>query len=528
LAVAQDESPSKISVLVVDDSREMRDFVVRYVLEPNGFEAQEALDGVEAVRKALTGDVDLVLLDLEMPKMNGLEALDALRARGLEIPVILMTSHGSEAIAVEMFRKGVRDYVIKPFNVEEMLGAIERSLIEVRLQREKETLTTRLVQTNHQLEQRLTELNTFYQIGKSVTSLMERDQLLERIVDAAIYITGAEGGALLLHDQNGETLREYVRRRHAEGEEQKVPARRSEVQLAADAVRKGDATMTAAMLYGPLKVGERTIGALGVSNKVTGRFFNDHDRRLLMALADYAAIAIENARLLQQVEQAKEREKKQIRGLFERYVAPSVVEKLVDRPETVELGGVCQQATILFADIRGFSDLSTRASPEVLVDLLNHHIAVAVEAILAEGGTLDKFLGDGVMAYFNAPLAQSDHVLRAVRAAWRLCRSLEEAHTKLPEASQFHFGVGVSTGEVVVGNIGAPQLMNFTVIGDAVNVGRRLQEQAHGGQILVTQQVYGLAQDYIKAEMAGLIEVKGHAQPEPVFEVVSVAFPEGD
>ena len=98
MAVAQDESPSKISVLVVDDSREMRDFVVRYVLEPNGFEAQEALDGVEAVRKALTGDVDLVLLDLEMPKMNGLEALDALRARGLEIPVILMTSHGSPLV----------------------------------------------------------------------------------------------------------------------------------------------------------------------------------------------------------------------------------------------------------------------------------------------------------------------------------------------------------------------------------------------------------------------------------------------
>jgi len=204
------------------------------------------------------------------------------------------------------------------------------------------------------------------------------------------------------------------------------------------------------------------------------------------------------------------------------------VEKLIARPESVELGGVRQQATILFADIRGFSDLSPRASPEVLVDVLNHHIAVAVEAILAEAGTLDKFLGDGVMAYFNAPLAQPDHVLRAVRAAWRLCHSLEDAHAQLPEASQFRFGVGVSTGEVVVGNIGAPQLMNFTVIGDAVNVGRRLQEQAQGGQVLVTQQVYGLAQDYVKAEMAGLIEVKGHAQPEPVFEIVSVALPEGD
>lgn len=524
----QEKSLPKIRVLVVDDSRDMRNFVIQYVLEPNGFEAEEAKDGAEGVRKALGGDVDLVLLDLEMPKMNGFEVLDALRARQSEVPVILMTSHGSEAIVVEVFRKGVRDYVIKPFNVDEMLEAIERSLVEVRLLRGKEALTNRLMQTNHQLEQRLTELNAFYQIGKSVTSLMDRDRLLERIVNAALYITGAEGGALLLRDQNGEMLREYVRKRRADGEEQPVPAHRSENQLAADAVRKGDATMTAAMLYAPLKIGERTIGALGVSNKVTGRFFNDHDRRLLMALADYAAIAIENARLLGQVEQAKEREKKQMRQLFERYVAPSVVEKLIARPESVELGGVRQQATILFADIRGFSDLSPRASPEVLVDVLNHHIAVAVEAILAEAGTLDKFLGDGVMAYFNAPLAQPDHVLRAVRAAWRLCHSLEDAHAQLPEASQFRFGVGVSTGEVVVGNIGAPQLMNFTVIGDAVNVGRRLQEQAQGGQVLVTQQVYGLAQDYVKAEMAGLIEVKGHAQPEPVFEIVSVALPEGD
>lgn len=527
MAITQEGSLSRIRVLVVDDSREMRDFVIQYILEPNGFEVEQALDGAEGVRKALKGDVDLMLLDLEMPKMNGFEVLDALCARRSEIPVILMTSHGSEAIAVEVFRKGVRDYVIKPFNVDEMLEAIERSLIEVRLQREKEALTTRLRQTNRQLEQRLTELNTFYRIGKSVTSLMERDQLLERIVDAALYITGAEGGALLLHDQSGEMLREYVRKRRAEGEERQVPAHRSEDQLAADAVRKGDATMTAAMLYAPLKVGEKTIGALGVSNKVTGRFFNDHDRRLLMALADYAAIAIENARLLGQVEQAKEREKKQLRGLFERYVAPSVVEKLVARPETVELGGVRQQATVLFADIRGFSRLSTRASPEVLMDVLNHHIAVAVEAILAEEGTLDKFLGDGVMAYFNAPLAQPDHVLRAVRAAWRLCQSLEGAHLQLPEASRFRFGVGVSTGEVVVGNIGAPQQMNFTVIGDAVNVGRRLQEQARGGQILVTQQVYGSAQDYIKAEMVGLVEFKGHSQPEPVFEVVAVHLPEG-
>ncbi|MBN1978450.1 MAG: response regulator [Anaerolineae bacterium] len=143
---------STIRVLVVDDSHAMREFVIQYVSEPNGFEADGASDCAEGVRKALKGDVDLVLLDFEMPKMNGFETLDALSARQLGLPVILMTSHGSEAIAVEMFRKGVCDYVIKPFAAEGMPEAIERLLVEVRLQREKEALTNRLAQTSHQLE----------------------------------------------------------------------------------------------------------------------------------------------------------------------------------------------------------------------------------------------------------------------------------------------------------------------------------------------------------------------------------------
>jgi class 3 adenylate cyclase len=135
---------------------------------------------------------------------------------------------------------------------------------------------------------------------------------------------------------------------------------------------------------------------------------------------------------------------------------------------------------------------------------------------------LGKILGNGVLAYFNVPLSQSDHVLRAVRAAWRLCRAVEAFHPRLPETFRFQFGVGVDTGEVIVGNLGAPQLMNLTVIGDAVNVSQCLQEQARGGQVLLSQQAYGLVQDYVKADLVGLAEVKGHSQPEPVFEVVSV------
>jgi len=509
-------------VLVADDSREVREFIIQCVLEPHGFEVLEASDGAEALHKVLEGDVDLVLLDFEMPKMTGLEVLDALRAQRSHVPVVLVTSHGSEAIAVKVFRKGVRDYIIKPFTADEMLAVIERALTEVRLQREKEALTTRLVQAKRQLEQRLRELNTLSQVGKSVTSLMERDQLLERIVDAALYITGAEEGAVLLENEDTEgLLQEHVRKRRVSGEKRQR-SRRTEDELAADAVRKGNATMTGAMLYAPLKVGGKSIGALGVSNKVTSRFFNDHDQRLLMALADYAAIAIENARLLQQVEQTKEQEKRQIRGLFERYVAPSVVEKLVAQPDAIMLGGVRQRVTILFADIRGFSDFSTRVTPEALVDVLNRHIAVAAEAIRAEEGTLDKFLGDAVMTYFNAPLPQPDHALRAVRSAWRICHAVEDSHSQIPPTTRLQFGIGISTGEVLVGNIGAPQLMSFTVIGDAVNVSRCLQEHAHGGQILICQRVHDLVQDYVETRPVGEVEIKGHPQPEPVFEVVAV------
>lgn len=512
---------NNIRVLVVDDSQEIRKFVVQYVLEPNGFEVVEATNGAEGLRKALEGNVDLVLLDLEMPKMNGFEVLDGLRERHSDVPVILMTSHGSEAIAVEVFHKGVRDYVIKPFAPDHMLETIERALADVRLQREKEALTIRLMQANRELEQRLSEFDTLYQVGKSVTSLMEINKLLERVVDAALYVTSAEEGAILLESGAKGELHEYARKQRVTGQKRQV-SRRTENQLAADAMRKGDATITGAMLYAPLKVGSRIIGALGVNNRVTARFFNNHDRRLLMALADYAAIAIENARLLQQTQQAKDREKKQILSLFERYVAPSVVEKLVAQPDAIKLGGVRQRVTILFADIRGFSNFSAHTMPEVLVDVLNRHIAVAAEAILAEAGTLDKFLGDAVMAYFNAPLIQPDHALRAVRAAWRICRAVNQPISQLPAASRLQFGVGISTGEALVGNIGVPELMSFTVIGDAVNVSRRLQEHAQGGQILICQQVHSLVKGYVEARPVGVVKLKGHPQPELAFEVLAV------
>ena len=517
--MAQEHPP--VRILVVDDSPLLREFVAQALAVRGGIAILEAGDGIVALEIVQAERPDLILLDLEMPRLGGLGFLDELRARQIDTPVILMTSHGSESVAVEVFRKGVRDYLIKPFTIEEMFTAIECALTEVRLRQEREALTQHLATANRQLRTRLQELEILFQIGKSITSLMAMDQLLERILDAAFYIIGADEASLILVDERGQTHLECQRQR-VSGEAHPA-GRRSAEELALDAARKGEATATGLMLFVPLKVGERVIGALGVSNRVTARLLSSHDRLLLMALADYAAIALENARLLHEVEERKEREKQIVRRVFERYVAPTVVERLLTYPEQAALGGTRQSVAVLFADIRGFSTYSAEADPETLVDVLNRHLAVAADAVLAEEGTLDKFLGDAVLAFFNAPLPQPDYPLRAVRAALRLHHAVARANQELSPEHRLQFGIGISVGEAVVGNIGTAQMMSFTVVGDVVNLGRRLQEHAHGGQTLLSEQACRMLRQQVIVRPVGALEIKGRERPEPAYELVGLA-----
>jgi len=301
-------------ILVVDDRNENIDFIVEYVLKPNGYRALTARDGEEGLRKALTENPDLILLDMQMPRMTGIEVLESLKEHGKNIPVILMTFHGSEELAVRVFRLGVKNYIIKPFEIEEMLEAIEQALAEARLREERDRLTERLILVNRQLEQRVKELNTLYGIGRSVTSLLDVDRLLNRVVEAAVYITGAEEGWLLLVDEATDELH----MRAALGvDEKSARSFRLKVQdsLAGSVVKTGEpvligggkhkiktAYLVKALLMVPLKVGERTIGVLSVTQRVSDEVFTNNELYLLSALADYAAIAIENARLFQETE----------------------------------------------------------------------------------------------------------------------------------------------------------------------------------------------------------------------------------
>jgi len=298
-------------ILVVDDRDDSLQFLTEYILQPNGYRYITAKDGAAGLDLALREHPDLIIMDLKMPKMSGLEVLNTLHERNVNIPVILMTFHGSEETAVQAFRLGARDYVIKPYDTMEMVQAIDRALTEVRLRAERDQLTEGLMQVNRQLEKRVKELNILSNVGKSVTALLDTEQLLNRIVEAALYVTGAEEGSLLMIDKATGDL--YMRAARGLGDKF-TRGFRVKVQdtIAGQVVKTGEPYWSSAqdqrlkvktdylvrsLAYVPLKLGDKVVGVLLVDNKVSTRPFTQNDVYLLSALADYAAIAIEKARL---------------------------------------------------------------------------------------------------------------------------------------------------------------------------------------------------------------------------------------
>ena len=208
------------------------------------------------------------------------------------------------------------------------------------------------------------------------------------------------------------------------------------------------------------------------------------------------------------------------RRLFERMVSPAVIEQL--NPNSLQLGGRRTEISALFADVRGFTSFSETVSPEELVSILNRHLGAAAEAILAENGTIDKFLGDAVMAWFNAPIPQADHALRAVRAAIGIRNAIHNLHNTLPHAACLSFGVGIHIGDAILGLVGSERRLEYTAIGDSVNTAKRIQENAAAGQILITSIVQQQIEPWVITKPVGEIQAKGKREPIPVYEVIEL------
>ena len=218
------------------------------------------------------------------------------------------------------------------------------------------------------------------------------------------------------------------------------------------------------------------------------------------------------------------REKEMIKRAFTRYVAREVVEEILKDPENLVLSGERRQVTVLFCDVRGFTPMSERLAPEEVVLLLNDFYTLMIETTFKYDGTLDKFLGDAVMAVFGAPMAHPDHSARAIRTAL----AMQEGITGLNERrvrdgkEAISDGIGVSAGEAVAGTVGTEDRMEYTVIGDSVNLAARLESNAKPGQILISHRTYERVRDLVDARPLGRIRVKGKEEEVEVYEVLGL------
>ncbi len=219
----------------------------------------------------------------------------------------------------------------------------------------------------------------------------------------------------------------------------------------------------------------------------------------------------------------EQRRLEQLQRLFERMVSPEVIRQL--SWERIRPGGERRLITVAFVDLRGFTAFGEQVPPETLVRVLNRYLAMAAGVFLEEGGTVDKFMGDAVMAWFNAPVEQADHALRAVRAAWRIQQRLQELHRQLDPSQRLGMGIGIHTGEAVIGLIGNERRLDYTAIGDAVNLAKRLEEAARAGQILLTEATYRQVRDQVQARPLAALRVKGRQASVRVYEVLGLREP---
>jgi adenylate cyclase len=264
--------------------------------------------------------------------------------------------------------------------------------------------------------------------------------------------------------------------------------------------------------------GSVVLGALYADTITRPTPFSEEEAAALMAFAGLAAVAIARARLAE--EAARERE---LRRGFERFFAPSVAETIATRGGADVLAGSRREAAVLFGDIRGFTALTEHITPEETARLLADYLAVAVDVIFEHGGTLDKFVGDAVMAVWGAPLSREDAADRALAAARAIHAELAALNTRrrregLPEITA---GVGISYGSVFAGNVGSERRLEYTVVGDPVNVASRLCATAAPGEILLTEDVVIRLADPGPLERVGELDVRGRTGKVVAYRVMT-------
>jgi adenylate cyclase len=378
------------------------------------------------------------------------------------------------------------------------------------------------------------------QVAKVLLESEHLDAVLNTVMDIIFRYLAVERGLLILFDADGNPVPKLTKFREG-ALSQDIPISRTILKMVASqqvSLLTSNALEDARLMGGqsiaihgirsamcvPLWHRERVIGAVQVDSPIHIGRFTEEDLDMLTALANFAAVAIERAQLNEKIEQEQK-----IRVKLERYHSPSVVEEIVRRTASADETEIHNaDLSVLFADISGFTSISETKAPEEVSEFLSNFFSCAVEAIFANGGTLDKFIGDAVMAFFGAPIAQEDHAVRAVRAGLTMQKLVAEwnADRKRDGLPAVKIRVGINSGPAVVGNVGTEKRVDYTVLGTTVNIASRLESGvAKPGDVVISQNTFDQVTGIFETKSMGEFPLKGLQQKMPVYTVLNEIAP---
>ncbi|HEY9710061.1 MAG TPA: adenylate/guanylate cyclase domain-containing protein [Oculatellaceae cyanobacterium] len=370
------------------------------------------------------------------------------------------------------------------------------------------------------------EINLLYNISGKLSACLDVKEIAQLVIDEATrLIQATSASAMLLNEKTGRLEIIAAFGKAYESKLTLLPSEgiagsvfvtgRAEIlnEVESDPRFVPTANKVKSLICAPLKTQNAVIGVLNISTEEPVNY-TAQDLKLLIALASQAAAAIENA-LLHENKLKEER----IKNNLERYVSAQLVQAILEAKEGISLAPAKKDITILFSDIRNFTTKCEELAPEAIVEYLNEYFTHMVEVIFSNGGTVNKFVGDMIVAMFGAPSKLVNSEQRAIETAIEMQNRIKAI--PVPWIRQnFITGIGINSGEVVVGNVGSPQHMDYTAIGDKVNIASRLQSMAKGEQILVSRRIYETTQNIFEFKEVGLVQVKGKKKPIEVFEVI--------
>jgi adenylate cyclase len=376
-------------------------------------------------------------------------------------------------------------------------------------------------------------LGLLLEVSTGLSRVVDIDALLEKIVGYCFDIFDVDRCAIELTDEGNALVPKVARDRKGAAAGRIVPR-----SIASKAVEEKVAILSDNALedqrFGgqsivmqrvrstacaPLVSTEnRVLGVLYVDNTTTTHRFTSDDLDFLIAFASIAAVAIENSQFSERL-----RHQALVRSNFERFFAPSLAERIASSPDAIRLGGEKREVAVLFSDIRGFTALSEEMNPDEMASLLTEYFTEMVECVFRNGGTLDKFIGDAVMAQWGAPIGSPGDADRAMSAALDMMRALRELNAKWRAEGRpvLQIGIGLNFGEAFAGNIGSERRLEYTVIGDTVNTASRLCSAADGGDILLTDDLRRALSSPPEIEECPSMELKNKSQPVSVYRVVT-------